>query len=108
MKFTQYLQEDKGSEQMVQKAFDKAHHDINKDANLPAKKSSPINQIQTSMGLEEEKVEPMMHKHYVATAVDFLESSIKQETKGKDSIDLTKLNEILNSFKTKLKKIELL
>ena len=53
MKFTEYLNEDKGDEAMVQKHFDKAEHDINKDADLPAKKSSPINQIQTKMGLEE-------------------------------------------------------
>lgn len=53
MKLREYLQEEKGTEQMVQRAFDKAHADINKGTDTPVKKNSPITQIQNQLGLEE-------------------------------------------------------
>ena len=85
MKLRQYLQEDKGTEQMVQKAFDKAHTDINKGTDTPVKKSSPINQIQTKMGLEEEEKEVSSLIIKIEFGNDSMQSSVDAETAIKDA-----------------------
>jgi anti-sigma regulatory factor (Ser/Thr protein kinase) len=99
MKFTEYLQEGKGDEKIAQSMADKAYDDVNADWDPPSKKQATMKEV---------AVNPVVHRSYVRAAVEFLENAIKIEIKNKGKIDVEDLNKIMESFKNKLKEVDLL